>query len=200
MENSKGMEWINKCLAEKGSSPRENINTLIFLAPDERNLENLLDALAEKKAWQFIKDEKLLFNLTANQEVQADQKIQQATNTINLRIPETWCHLISPHQEQPGINNITMGKQHRSFKKDMDLLSEAYGAMMGGAHMSMGGLAQQAADHMSDEDGRIDTEKAKNVHKFLQDTFPNSVQDLKVYEVKTSDPVWQEKAKKMFMK
>ena len=52
--------------------------------------------------------------------------------------------------------------------------------------------------HMSDEDGRIDTEKAKNVHKFLQDTFPNSVQDLKIYEVKTSDPVWQEKAKKMF--
>ena len=108
MKNSKGMEWINKCLAEKGSSPRENINTLIFLAPDERNLENLLDAFAEKKAWQFIKDEKLLFNLTANQEVQADQKIQQATNTINLRIPETWCHLIAPYQDQPGVNNITM--------------------------------------------------------------------------------------------
>ena len=50
-----------------------------------------------------------------------------------------------------------MGKQHRSFKKDMDLLSEAYGAMMGGAHMSMGGLAQQAADHMSDEDGEDKT-------------------------------------------
>ena len=57
---------------------------------------------AEKKAWQFIKDEKLLFNLTANQEVQADQKIQQAINTINLRIPETWCHLIAPYQDQPG--------------------------------------------------------------------------------------------------
>ena len=50
-----------------------------------------------------------------------------------------------------------MGKQHRSFKKDMDLLSEAYGAMMGGAHMSMGGLAQQAADHMRDEDGEDKT-------------------------------------------
>ena len=50
-----------------------------------------------------------------------------------------------------------MGKQHRSFKTDMDLLSEAYGAMMGGAHMSMGGLAQQAADHMRDEDGEDKT-------------------------------------------
>ena len=48
MENSKGMEWINKCLTEKGSSPREYINTLIFLAPDERNLENLLDVCREE--------------------------------------------------------------------------------------------------------------------------------------------------------
>jgi hypothetical protein len=50
-----------------------------------------------------------------------------------------------------------MGKQHNSFKKDIDLLSEAYGSMMGGAHMSMGGLAQQAADHMRDEDGEDKT-------------------------------------------
>ena len=50
-----------------------------------------------------------------------------------------------------------MGKQHRSFKKDIDLLSEAYGSVMGGAHMTMGGLAQQAADHMSDEDGEDKT-------------------------------------------
>ena len=50
-----------------------------------------------------------------------------------------------------------MGKQHNSFKKDMDLISEAYGSMLGGAHMSMGGLAQQAADHMRDEDGEDKT-------------------------------------------
>ena len=48
-----------------------------------------------------------------------------------------------------------MGKQHNSFKKDIDLLSEAYGSMMGGAHMSMGGLAQQAADHMTAEEGEV---------------------------------------------
>ena len=47
-----------------------------------------------------------------------------------------------------------MGKQHRSFKKDMNLLSEAYGAMLGGAHAFQGGgIAQQAADHMREEDG-----------------------------------------------
>ena len=45
----------------------------------------------------------------------------------------------------------------KSFKKDMDLLSEAYGSMLGGAHMGMGGLAQQAANHMRDEDGEDKT-------------------------------------------
>ena len=47
--------------------------------------------------------------------------------------------------------------QHNSFKKDIDLIAEAYGSLMGGAHMTMGGLAQQAADHMSDEDGEDKT-------------------------------------------
>ena len=47
-----------------------------------------------------------------------------------------------------------MGKQHRGFKKDIDLLSEAYGVgVLGGAHMTGMGLAQQAADHMREEDG-----------------------------------------------
>jgi hypothetical protein len=41
-------------------------------------------------------------------------------------------------------------KQHRSFKKDIDLLSEAYGRI-GGIHMS--NLAQQAAGHLAAEDG-----------------------------------------------
>ena len=41
-------------------------------------------------------------------------------------------------------------KQHRSFKKDIDLLSEAYGRI-GGIHMS--DLAQQAAGHLAAEDG-----------------------------------------------
>ena len=41
-------------------------------------------------------------------------------------------------------------KQHRSFKKDIDLLSEAYGRISG-IHMS--DLAQQAAGHLAAEDG-----------------------------------------------
>ena len=50
-----------------------------------------------------------------------------------------------------------MGKQHRSFKKDIDLLSEAYGAI-GAAHSFQDfGSAQQAADHMAEEEGEDKT-------------------------------------------
>ena len=45
--------------------------------------------------------------------------------------------------------------QHKSFSKDIDLLAEAYGAMLGGAHVvqGVGVAAQQAADHMTAEEG-----------------------------------------------
>lgn len=111
VEDSKAMEWIKNCLRNKGNVPRKYLNTLLFLAPDQKNLSNLLSALAEKKAWQFIKDEKLRFNLTASQEVQTDLKIQKSLNTINLRIPETWSHLLSPYQEKPGIEELSIDEK-----------------------------------------------------------------------------------------
>ena len=71
-EMSEAMKWIKKCLISKGNTPRQNMNTLVFLAADERNLNNLVIALAEKRAWQRVLDERLLLNLTANQENQAN--------------------------------------------------------------------------------------------------------------------------------
>ena len=73
-----------------------------------KNLANLLVALAEKKAWQKIKEEKISLNLTASQEIQTDQKIAQAANTLNIRFPETWIHLLVPYQEKPGLNGFTI--------------------------------------------------------------------------------------------
>mgnify|MGYP003124192969 CR=1 FL=1 len=43
-------------------------------------------------------------------------------------------------------------KQHRSFKKDMDLISEMYG-QIGGMTIQTTGTAGEAAEHMRDEDG-----------------------------------------------
>jgi len=53
-----------------------------------------------------------------------------------------------------GINNNM--KQHRSFKKDMNLISEMYG-QIGGMSIQTTGTAGHAAEHMRDEDGEDKT-------------------------------------------
>ena len=106
IEDSKAIIWIQDCLKNKGNTQREYINALIFLAPDEKNLNNLMISLAEKRAWQRIKDERMTLNLTATQENQADLKIEQLKTIIKIRISETWSHLLVPHQNRPGINEL----------------------------------------------------------------------------------------------
>ena len=61
---SAALQWAGGALQSKGNSPRQYQNTLVFIAPDEQNLENLLLAMAERKAWEKVLDEKLLLNLT----------------------------------------------------------------------------------------------------------------------------------------
>ncbi len=108
IHDSDAKKWVEDCLKFKGNIPRQYINSLIFLAPDEKNLDNLFIALAEKRSWQRVKDERILLNLTASQEMQADFKIEQAKNSINIRINETWSHILVPNQNVPGINDISI--------------------------------------------------------------------------------------------
>tara|TARA_R110002020_G_scaffold36323_11_gene109023 strand:- start:1085 stop:1492 length:408 start_codon:yes stop_codon:yes gene_type:complete len=56
-----------------------------------------------------------------------------------------------------------MGKQHRSFGKDMEMLAEAYNesSLLGGAHMMQGmGVADQAASALAHDDGYNSPEEA----------------------------------------
>ncbi len=102
VEFSAARQWAAACLQSRGNSPRQFANTLIFLAPDEASLENLFHALADRRAWQHIIDNKLELNLTEAQKNQAIGKIAEATQAVASRIPETWCHLLIPYQSQPG--------------------------------------------------------------------------------------------------
>ncbi|MEB3360829.1 MAG: hypothetical protein VKI42_01750, partial [Synechococcaceae cyanobacterium] len=102
VEFSAARQWAAACLQSRGNSPRQYANTLIFLAPDEANLENLFQALADRRAWQHIVDNELELNLTVAQKNLAISRIAEATQAVASRIPETWCHLLIPYQSQPG--------------------------------------------------------------------------------------------------
>jgi hypothetical protein len=64
-----------------------------------------------------VVDEKLLLNLTVNQENQAAAKIQDATSAIAARIPETWCHLLVPYQSEPGPHGASWDEKRLSGGK-----------------------------------------------------------------------------------
>ncbi|WP_216916461.1 MULTISPECIES: DUF499 domain-containing protein [unclassified Synechococcus] len=99
---SAALTWAQEVLASRGSSPRQYANTLVFLAADERALDDLVDAFASQKAWQRISDNREELDLTLSQVNLAAKRIKDATDAIDVRIPETWCHLLLPHQAQPG--------------------------------------------------------------------------------------------------
>jgi len=85
-----------------GNSPRHFQNTLVFLASNEQKLDNLFQALADRRAWQRVIHEKLLLQITVSQEKKAERKIDEATHVISVRVPETWCHLLVPYQNGPA--------------------------------------------------------------------------------------------------
>jgi predicted AAA+ superfamily ATPase len=114
---SAALQWASGAIQSKGTSPRQYQNTLVFLAPDEKTIENLFLALADRRAWQKVIDEKLLLNLTVNQENQAAAKIQEATTAIAARIPETWCHLLVPYQSEPGPQGASWDEHRLSGGK-----------------------------------------------------------------------------------
>jgi len=117
VEFSSAMQWTTQCLQSKGNAPRQFMNTLVFLAPDGQNLDNLFLALADRRAWQRVLDEKLLLNLTVNQEKQAAAKVEDANRTIDARIPETWCHLLVPYQSEPGPHGANWDEKRLSGGK-----------------------------------------------------------------------------------
>ena len=117
LKESKALDWVKSCIKNKGKSPRQFLNTLIFLAPNDRSLDDLLISLAEKRSWERIKNERLLLNLTANQENQTATKIEQASNTIDIKIAETWSHLLIPSQDIPGLNEPTFLEKQLSIGK-----------------------------------------------------------------------------------
>ncbi len=85
-------------LEARGSSPRLNRNTLVFLAPDRRALADLVDVAAHYLAWKSVCDEEEPLNLDAFQRNQATAKKSGADETTRLRIRETWIHALVPSQ------------------------------------------------------------------------------------------------------
>ncbi|WP_424940097.1 DUF499 domain-containing protein [Aliiroseovarius sp. S253] len=86
-------------LAHRGTSPRVYSNTLVFLAADRRQLDNLQEAIRLSRAWNSILNETDRLNLRQSDISLAKEKVSEAQDTVATRLKEAWCYLLFPTQD-----------------------------------------------------------------------------------------------------
>ena len=95
---SRAMTEAVNILMQRGSSPRVYRNTLVFLAAEARQLDNLKEAMRSAIAWSGIVRDKDRLNLTQSDEALAKAKLAEANQTVMTRLKEAWCYLLYPRQ------------------------------------------------------------------------------------------------------
>jgi predicted AAA+ superfamily ATPase len=95
---SKAMAFANNAMQSRGNSLRMNRNMIVFLAPDAKRAEELDQAAREYLAWKSINDRCRELDLSTQQAAQAEKKLTDADQTVNLRITATYQWLLVPAQ------------------------------------------------------------------------------------------------------
>jgi predicted AAA+ superfamily ATPase len=96
---------IKKCieiLDNRGGIPRQFKNMLLFVAPDSERAENLKHEIREYLAWNSVWDDRETLNLDAYQMRQAQENTERTNETVNLKLQDTYCWLLTPAQEGTG--------------------------------------------------------------------------------------------------
>jgi len=100
LPDSSAKLFAQEILNQRGSAPRYYKNTLIFLALDKSNKENLENNVAQYLAWNSICSEKDLLNLDASQAKQAATKLAQSNTNVETIIAQNYHWLLIPSQPQ----------------------------------------------------------------------------------------------------
>lgn len=99
-EESQALAAAADVLQNRGGTPREFRNVLVFLAADHRRLEDLERGVAEFLAWSSVVDDAGAdgLSLDPNQTKQATTKRDESNRTVDLRMAETYQWLLVPAQ------------------------------------------------------------------------------------------------------
>jgi hypothetical protein len=101
-ESTNPAELAAKAILEsRGNTPRIYKNTLVFLAPDNGRLQDLLDAVRKFLAWESILADQKMLNLTHQQISQAETQQKTVDGAVTARLPETYQWLLVPVQSKP---------------------------------------------------------------------------------------------------
>ena len=112
-ENSEARQEIRAIYSQRGNAPRLYQNMLVFLAPDRSRLADLQESVAQHLAWKSIHDERESLNLDSFQRNQASTRSEQADETVDARIKESYVWLIVPGQSDPRNPASLTWQEHR---------------------------------------------------------------------------------------
>lgn len=98
-DGSEALAEAKDILMQRGSTPRVYRNMLVFLAAEQRQLDNLKAAMRSALAWAEIVRETDRLNLTQSDSALAKAKLTEGNETLKTRLKEAWCYLLYPVQE-----------------------------------------------------------------------------------------------------
>lgn len=87
-------------LNTRGTAPRNYRNMLAFIAPDQNMMSALREEVKRFLAWKSIKEDSVDLNLDAAQNRETDNNLNRSNQTVDVRILETYCHLLVPYIER----------------------------------------------------------------------------------------------------
>lgn len=100
-DDSPALNTARSILNDRGTSPRQFRNMLMFAAADQRSLEGLEQSVAQFLAWDSICGRVEELNLDAHQTTQAKNQREQNDRAVDLRLAEAYSHALVPVQENP---------------------------------------------------------------------------------------------------
>ena len=107
-DDSKALIKALEILENRGSSPRQYRNTLVFLAADSVLMQPLDEAVRLYLAWTSIDNDKGAdgLNLDPNQARQVGIRLKQASETVDQQIQEVYCWLLVPGMSGPTSKGV----------------------------------------------------------------------------------------------
>ncbi|ALN14480.1 DUF499 domain-containing protein [Acidipropionibacterium acidipropionici] len=136
---SEARDAVIEMTKNRGATPREYRNTLVFVAPDSRRVDDLRSAMRAHLAWKGIRDDADRLDLRQEQMRTAAQRSDDENKRVESLISDAWTHGLTPHQtgNNPEIEVRTFkldtseprlhARAEKGFTRDDELVAGTYG-------------------------------------------------------------------------
>jgi predicted AAA+ superfamily ATPase len=100
-DDSSALMLARSILDSRGNAPRDYRNMLVFVAADDRRVEDLMQAEAERLAWASVVGESKALGLSPQQDEQASARRDDAEKAVVQRLADAYQWLLVPRQPEP---------------------------------------------------------------------------------------------------